>query len=823
MTFEGPLQELERGTVFADRYEVIEELGSGGMGKVYKVFDQKIKDIVALKLIRPELAVKPKTLERFREEIRLSRRITHRNVCRMHDLNEERGLPFITMEFVHGEDLKSIIRMMGRLSPGQTVVIGKQICEGLTEAHKLGIIHRDLKPRNIMIDREGHARIMDFGLARSLEEKGITGARVMVGTAEYMSPEQVEGKTADHRSDLYSVGIILFEMATGKLPFDGDSALSIAVKQKTEPPPDPRKINAQVPEALAKVILKCLEKDREKRYETAAELLSVLDELEKEFPSAEKVLPRKRPSVLSEMTRPLLTKKFAFPVLAIIALAAVAIIIWRGRVREAPLPSPTGKPVLAVLNFVNNTSEKDLDVWRAGLAQDLITELRLTTTLLTIRSGEYLNAILNKLRLQGSPPFSPKELRAVAETGVSYLLSASYLKDVNNFRVNYEIIDVRTREPVYSDRVEMKEEDNYLNLAKHISKGILAALKIPAEPRPARIPTQSALAYKYYSLGRNAEKLYKNSGDENDFQATVKLYQKAIQEDPQFSWPYWGLGDTYQYLYVETGKREDLEQTCAYYEKAYRLDPNSAGTNAGLGWAYFLKGDNDTAFSYYKKAFELEPDNPVINENIGSFYRSIGLPEQAAEHYSNAINLGGWETSTFHFRALCYERIGQPEKATEDARKALDMEPGNFQAELFYARMLINQQRYDEAEKEIAIAETLSTEKKDIQYTRSLLLAARGDKEKALAGIKTAEDSPVYYSYLLSRVNAILGLKDQALEHIQLGIDNGFQENQDYMYEYPFLNTNFFFGNLRNDPHFQKIVAEQKKRYENNLQKYGRL
>ena len=215
---------------------MIEELGKGGLGRVYKVFDKKIKEKVALKLLRPEISSDEETVERFSNELKYARKIIHKNVCRMFDLGEEAGTHYITMEYVSGEDLKSMIRMMGRLSPGQAVSITRQVCEGLEEAHKLGVVHRDLKPQNIMIDREGNARIMDFGIARSLKAKGITDGGIIIGTPEYMSPEQVDGKEIDQRADIYALGVILYEMLTGKVPFEGDAPLSIAVKHKTEMP-----------------------------------------------------------------------------------------------------------------------------------------------------------------------------------------------------------------------------------------------------------------------------------------------------------------------------------------------------------------------------------------------------------------------------------------------------------------------------------------------------------------------------------------------------------------------------------------------------------
>ena len=260
-TMETSRLELTRGTLFADRYEIIEELGTGGMGSVYKAVDKKLNEDVAIKLLKKEIASDRKTIERFANELKLARRIVHKNIGRMYELMEYQGTSFITMEFVPGENLKSFIRRIGKLPEEKAASIAKQVAEGLREAHHLGVIHRDLKPQNIMIDTEGNARIMDFGIARSVREAGITEAGMMVGTPEYMSPEQVEGKPADQRSDIYSLGIILYEMLTGRVPFEGDTLLSVAHKQKYEQPLDPRKLNPQIAVGLSRLILVCLEKE----------------------------------------------------------------------------------------------------------------------------------------------------------------------------------------------------------------------------------------------------------------------------------------------------------------------------------------------------------------------------------------------------------------------------------------------------------------------------------------------------------------------------------------------------------------------------------
>ena len=251
-TIETPQEEIATGAVFARRYQVIEELGRGGMGKVYRVLDKKLNEEVALKLIKPEISSDKRTLERFKNELKLARKVSQKNVGRMFDMGEETGTHYITMEYVPGEDLKSSIKRFGQLSVSKSLDIAKQICEGLSEAHKSGIVHRDLKPSNIIIDKQGNVRIMDFGIARSIKDKGLTGEGVIIGTPEYMSPEQVEGKEVDPRSDIYSLGVVLYEMMTGRPPFEGDTPLAVAVLHKSEAPRDPREIIPQIPENLAR-------------------------------------------------------------------------------------------------------------------------------------------------------------------------------------------------------------------------------------------------------------------------------------------------------------------------------------------------------------------------------------------------------------------------------------------------------------------------------------------------------------------------------------------------------------------------------------------
>ena len=329
ITVHPPQVELAIGSIFAGRYQVIEELGRGGMGRVYKVLDREINERIALKLLKPEISADENIIERFRNELKLARKISHENVCRMYDLNNHEGVYFITMEYVSGEDLKGTIARLGQLSEGKILFIASQICKGLGAAHRLGVVHRDLKPHNIMIDRHGDVRIMDFGIARSISSSGITESGVMIGTPEYMSPEQAMGEDVDQRADIYSLGIILFELTTGTVPFKGDTAVSIALKQKTEPPPSPRKLCPQISEELSRLILKCIEKNREKRYRNVDEVLEELANLKKGLPTTDKIVPESRTAeTLSQKARrPFL--KIAFPILASLLVLASGFVIYK--------------------------------------------------------------------------------------------------------------------------------------------------------------------------------------------------------------------------------------------------------------------------------------------------------------------------------------------------------------------------------------------------------------------------------------------------------------------------------------------------------------
>ncbi len=491
-TIETGANELVRGTLFAGRYEIIEELGTGGMGRVYRAHDTKLNEEVALKLIKPEIAAERRVVERFRNELKTARKIRHKNVCGMYDFHEEGKTLYLTMEYVRGEDLKSLIHRMKTLTVGAAVSVARQVAEGLGEAHKLGIVHRDLKPGNIIIDKEGQAKIMDFGIARSLSGGGTTAEGVIIGTPEYMSPEQVEGKEADQRSDIYALGIILFEMVTGRLPFEGETPFSIANKQKSEPPPAPKKLMPQIPEGLNKLILRCLEKDKAKRYQTAEDFLADLMATEAALPIGERKSARPKPKTSREITVKFTPKKLFVLALALLVLAAAGIILWPviHPNKSATRVSAPSQQTLAVLPFTDLTSAKDQASLCEGIAETLINSLSSVGSL-KVR-GKYSSFLFKS---QDDPREVGRKLNA------QKLLIGTIQKVGNRLRVNVQLLNVADGTPLWSEKFDGKEEDIF-DIQDKIAAEAIGQMKV------GLLEKEKAGLEKRYTSNKEAYSLY---------------------------------------------------------------------------------------------------------------------------------------------------------------------------------------------------------------------------------------------------------------------------------------------------------------------------
>jgi len=660
-TMETPVEELTTGSSFAGRYQIIEELGKGGMGRVYKALDTKLNEKIAIKLIRSEIASDKKNIERFNNELKFARQISHRNVGRMYHLEEEKGRHYITMEYVSGEDLKSMIRMSGQLGIGTAISIAKQICEGLEEAHRFDVIHRDLKPNNIMIDKQGNARIMDFGIARSLKAKSMTGPGLMLGTPEYMAPEQVDGKEVDQRTDLYALGIILYEMLTGQLPFSGDNPITVGIKQKSEMPEDPLKYNARIPEDLSRLILKCLEKKPNNRYQTAGKLGSELSIMEQAVPTAERKISGRKPLTSKEITLTIGIKKLFWPVVIATVLVAAALIIWKVLPRKSPIPSITGKPSVAILYFKNNTGDAGLDHWRNALADLLITDLA-QSKFVHVLSEDKLFNILGELDQLEAKNFSSDILREVASRGkVNHILVGNFTRAGDVFRMSVTLQKAAEGEVIGSESVEGTGEKSFYSMVDELTRRIKThftlskkQLSSDIDRRVGEITTSNPEALKFYIEGRQ---LHLNK----DFRKSIQAMENAIAIDPDFAMAYRSLAMSYNNLFLYT-------QRAKYIQKALELSERLPDRER-----YQIKGDfysgsestYDKAVEAYSNLLELYPDDLTALHNLGLIYADIGERDKAVECYEKAIQKGDRSAVVYVNLAFAYRATGRYDKSIQ--------------------------------------------------------------------------------------------------------------------------------------------------------------
>jgi serine/threonine protein kinase/Tfp pilus assembly protein PilF len=709
-TIEAPKEELTRGTTFAGRYEIIEELGRGGMGRVYRVEDKKLEQEVALKLIKPEIAKDKKTIERFRNELKTARMIAHKNVCRMFDLGESGGLNYITMEYIRGENLKSLVRKMGQLSAGQAITIAKQVCDGLNEAHNLGVIHRDLKPQNIMIDTNGNARIMDFGIARSIEGKGITGAGVMIGTPDYMSPEQVDGKDVDQRSDVYSLGIILYEMVTGQTPFEGDTPFTIGVKHKSEAPKNPKELNAHIPDDLCQVILRCLEKEKDRRYRSADELQSELTALDQGLPTTEKIIPQRKPFTSREITVTFGLKRFLVPGVIFLGLIVAGFILWRFVLQKGtPLP-PTEKRTIAVISFRNQTGDEAYDYLQDTIPNLLITSLE-QSGYFQVTTWERLHDLLKQIGKDDTPLIDQDlGFQLCRMEGIDAIVLGFFTKAGDMFATDVKVLDVNTKSLLKTASSKGEGDGSILRsqideLSAEISRGIgISERKIKASQVPiTEVTTSSIEAYEYFIRGRT-------EFDKFQYDKSRQSLEKAIEIDPnsamaysQLSLVYDGLGDTKARneaiqkaklhadratdrekllidaaytIYVEN----DLDGWGSMIEVYTQKYPKEKRGHYWMGLYFYVNEKFDKSIESLNRALELDPGYGEALNQIAYCYSDLENYDKAIAYFERYAEASPGDPNPYDSMGEIYFIVGRFDESLAEYEKALDVDKNFYMA-----------------------------------------------------------------------------------------------------------------------------------------------
>jgi serine/threonine protein kinase/tetratricopeptide (TPR) repeat protein len=747
-TVQAPVQELTTGTAFAGRYQVIEELGKGGMGRVYKVFDAKIKEKVALKLIKPEIAVDREALDRFGNELKFARRIVHRNICRMFDLGEAEGTHFITMEYVSGENLKTVIRMTGSLAVGTVLSIGKQVADGLAEAHGLGIVHRDLKPQNIMIDQAGRAKIMDFGIARSLQEKGITGPGVMIGTPEYRSPEQAEAGGRRPLGHLFA-GVILYEMATGRFRSRAH-ALSVAMKHKRSRP--------RIPVAQPEYPGRSQRRDPEmpgerpsKRYPSAAELRAEVERIEKGLPTAElaepeRATPAHKPFTSKEITVKFSLKKIALPGMAVLALAAAAILLLTLLPKKR---APVGAKIensIAVVSFKNQTGDPAYDYLQEVIPNLLITNLE-NTGLFAVTTWERMRDILKQMGVKQAEVIdSDLGFEFCRREGIQAVAIGAFSKAGEVFIMDVKVLDAGTKRTLKSANTRGVGADSIFGsqvdgLSREIALGLGAGRdKVETAQLDIKgITTHSLDAYRYFLEGKEACNLH-------DWTEARKNLGKALEIDPAF-------GTAYVYLawtYVDTGPEEAIAETL---EKAKALSDKSSQKDAlyldGL-YAYFVQKDTRKAVQHVDELLRRYPDEKWAFHISGDFVRKDGDLEGAYGRYQKWLGLDPQDSNALYHLSNVSLLMGNLEKAEEYIKRheaVASPEVGNLRSQALIYR------RLGQVDNSIARYQKVREIRPDYPLTPRLLYSLKEDYDEAMKwadeGLSRAE-SPEGRSALFS-------------------------------------------------------------------------
>jgi serine/threonine protein kinase/Tfp pilus assembly protein PilF len=794
-TMEAPKEELITGTTFAGRYQIIEELGKGGMGKVYRALDKELNEEVAIKLIKPKIAKDKETIERFKNELKIARRISHRNVGRMYELMEDRGSHFITMEYVPGQDLRGLIRQTGQLTTGKAIAIAKEICEGLEEAHHHGVVHRDLKPSNIIIDRDGNARILDFGIAKSIAGKAITDAGVMIGTPEYMSPEQVEGKEVDFRSDIYSLGIILFEMTTGRVPFEGDTPFTVGVKHKSELPKNPKDINSQIPDDLNNVIIKCLEKEKEKRYQNAGEVRSELANIEMGIPTTDRVIPKGKPITSKEITVQVSLKKLFIPILVIFVLATLGIAIWR-LIPKRITPLLKSSPSIGVLPFVDLSPQKDQEYFCDGVTDEIITKLSRLDRLKVIPRTSMMRFKDIK-----------KDIKEIGqELDVTAILEGSVRKEKDDIRITATLINVADSTQLWSDTYDQKLESVFAiqsDIAEEIANSLMEKLSPEEKTKIQEWPTDNLEAYNLYLQGR----FFWNIRTEEALIRANEYFEQAIKIDRNYALAYTGLADSYNMMgaYSYLPSKDAFLQAKAAAEKALEIDESLAEAHVSITQVKeFYEWDWSGAEKEYNRAIELNTKYATAHQWYAEYLSILGRHNEAMAEIKKAQELDPLSPIINVEAGRVYYFAQQYDQAIKHMKKAFEIDPNFVPAHFFLAYAYVQKGMYQEAISELQKATTLTRSSTLFKTSLAYAFAVSGDKVKAkeLLGQLIELSKERYVSaYEIAEIYVGLGEKNLAIDWLQKAFDERSRE-------LVFLKVEPRLDSIRSDPRFNALLVK---------------
>jgi serine/threonine protein kinase/tetratricopeptide (TPR) repeat protein len=628
-----PGGKIPSGTLLGTRYEIVQILGEGGMGAVYKAMDRELERMVALKIIKPELALHEEILARFKQELILARRITHKNVIRIFDLGDADGIKFITMEFIEGKDLNSLIKEKGRLTFEECAEAMSQVCTALEAAHSEGVVHRDLKPQNIMVDKNNRVTVMDFGIARTMEQGGMTNTGALIGTPDYMSPEQVMGEKVDARSDLFTLGVIFYQLLIGKLPYQADTVQAAMYKRTKEIPKPPREVDPEVPALLSDITAKCMQLDPAARYQSATDMQR--DIAEWRDGSTKRIdlpipLPSK-PEPIPFWRKPVAVGASA----ALLALAAGGTYFARdyfgtSKTIAGPVAALNS---LAVLPFRNASGDPKLDWLGSSMAEMLSTDVGQSASVRMV-SEDRVAQVLKDLRITPQSELDQATVSRVAkQSNVDTVVWGHYAQIGDQVRIDATVQDLKHGGAGKTLKEVAANEKDILPAMDRLAAQIRGNLSVSGslikelKQQAFKPSTNSISALRDYDQG------LQNARQGNHAEA-VKQFLAATQEDKQFALAYSRLAQSYQ----ELGQDDEAEQAS---QQAVKL-----GQNLDAQEKYLIQASNSRIVKDYPKAIDAyqnlvkaSPDNADYLFDLGEAYENTSNYDKASESFKKVVDL----------------------------------------------------------------------------------------------------------------------------------------------------------------------------------------
>jgi eukaryotic-like serine/threonine-protein kinase len=785
------------------RYEIRSKLGAGGMGEVYLAEDTQLDRKVAIKFLPAESIADDRAKSRLMREARAAAKLDHSNICSIYEVTEEDSRSFIVMQYVEGETLAARIRRKP-LELREAVDISAQVADALAEAHSRGIIHRDIKPENIMITVRGQVKVMDFGLATVIKDTGmleskaetqslLTEPGIILGTVPYMSPEQVRGEQLDARSDIFSLGIVLYEAISARRPFAGESVGETLSTILTREPSPLARYSGDVPPELERIVSKTLRKDREERYQTAKDLALDLKNLGQETTRSSKVETDTGRTTTTAASLPLrslaLVQRWPFALAGALVLLALLVGLNVGGLRERLFGKTTATRIesLAVLPLGNLSGDPAQDYFADGMTEALITDLGKISALRVISRT-------SAMRYKGTQKSLPEIAR---ELNVGAVVEGSVLRSGDRVRITAQLIEAPTDRQLWAESYERDLRD-ILALQREVARTIASEIRVKLTPQEqtrlasvARVKPESHEAYLkglYYS----------NKLKKEETKKAIEYYNQAIESDPSYAQAYAGMSDchTSLVLYSEFPPKDTFPKAKAAAMKAVELDETVASAHSALGKVrLWFDWDYPAAEREFKRAIELDPGDAGAHEAYASYLKAVVRLDEALAEVKRAEELDPLSVFMINSAAWVLYYQGRNDDAIAQFRRTLDMDPTFANSHWGIARAYEQKQMYQEA---IAEMQKGGPDFPIRLGTLGHVYGLMGNRRDALKLLDEVKSDPLR-TYDVAYIYLGLGQKDQALEWLEKTYEARFPWLAFQIKLDPRLNS------LRSDPRFQDV------------------